>query len=77
MKQCPSVLAGDPRYCSLLLSPHVCGCAPDAIQPEEGEASALGIHQPLQVSGSTTAPNSTRKSMFACAAALLQNLNEL
>lgn len=54
-----------------------CVCAPNAVQLEEGQASALDIRQPPQVSGSTITPNSTRKSMLACAAALLQNLNEL
>lgn len=57
--------------------PHVCSCTSDTIQPEEGLLSAPASCQPPHISGSTTAPNSTRKSRFSCAAALLQNLTEL
>lgn len=56
---------------------HVCSCTSDIIQPEEGQLSAPGTCQPPHMNGSTTAPNSTRKSRFCCAAAFLQNLNEL
>lgn len=60
--------------------PHVCSCTSDTsdtIQPEEGLLSAPGTCQPPHISGSTTAPNSTRKARFSCAAALLENLAEL
>lgn len=71
----------DRNYLSLVSAiysySHVCSCTSDTIQPEEGQLSARGTCQPPHVSGSTTAPNSTRKSRFACAAALLQNLNEV
>lgn len=75
-------VSADRDYLTLVSSiysyPHMCSCTSDTIQSEEGELSAPGTCQPPHMSGSTTvAPNSTRKSRFACAAALLQNFNEL